>query len=50
MEAARGRLVTAGAKLDGDIDTTPSGDKLAFLRDPWGYTIQLVERRRRMID
>ena len=50
MEAARERLVTAGAKLDGDIDHRANGDKLAFLRDPWGYTIQLVERRQRMID
>ena len=50
MEATRQRLVAAGATLDGDIDTTPGGDRLAFLRDPWGYTIQLVERKQSMID
>ena len=50
MESTRQRLVAAGAALDGDVDVTPSGDKLAFLRDPWGYTIQLVQRQRKMID
>ncbi len=50
MEASQKDLVEAGAELDGDIETTPSGDKLAFLRDPWGYTIQLVQRVSKMID
>ncbi len=50
IEAARQRLVAAGATLDGDIDTTSGGDRLAFLRDPWGYTIQLVARKQSMID
>ena len=50
MEATRGRLVAAGAALDGDVRSTPAGDKLAFLRDPWGYTIQLVQRQQKMID
>ncbi len=50
MEAERQRLAAAGAELDGDVDTTPGGDKLAFLRDPWGYTIQLVQRVNPMLD
>ncbi len=50
MEATRQRLLAAGATLDGDIDETAAGDKLAFLRDPWGYAIQLVQRKTRMID
>ena len=50
MDATRQRLVAAGATLDGDIDDRANGDRLAFLRDPWGYTIQLVERVTRMID
>ena len=50
MEAARQRLVAAGGTLDGDIDTTPGGDKLAFVRDPWGYVVQLVKRQKTMID
>jgi len=50
IEAERQRLVAAGATLDGDIDHRANGDKLAFLRDPWGYAIQLVQRLERMID
>lgn len=50
MEAERQRLVAAGATLDGDIDHRDNGDKLAFLRDPWGHAIQLVQRLQSMID
>ncbi len=50
MEASRQRLVSVGATLDGEIDHRANGDKLAFLRDPWGYAIQLVQRVQRMID
>ena len=50
MDATRERLVAAGARLDGDIDHRANGDKLAFLRDPWGYPIQLVQRVTPMID
>ena len=50
MEAERQRLVAAGAELDGDIDHRANGDKLAFLRDPWGCAIQLVQRVNPMID
>ena len=50
MEAERQRLVAAGARLDGDIDQRANGDQLAFLRDPWGHAIQLVQRVNRMID
>ncbi len=50
MEAERRRLVAAGATLDGEIDHRANGDKLAFLRDPWGCAIQLVQRVQRMID
>ncbi len=50
MEATRRRLVAAGGKMDGDINQTPAGDRLAFVRDPWGYVIQLVQRQSPMID
>lgn len=50
MDAERSRLVEAGASLDGDIDERANGDRLAFLRDPWGNVIQLVQRRQSMID
>ncbi|MCY3781360.1 MAG: VOC family protein [Chloroflexi bacterium] len=50
MDATRQRLVAAGAALDGDVDNRANGDKLAFLRDPWGCAIQLVQRTTKMID
>lgn len=50
MDAAQRRLVTAGARLDGEIDERANGDRLAFLRDPWGNAIQLVQRMQPMID
>src|SRR5436309_3214435 len=36
------RLLAAGATRVGELAVTPAGDELAFLRDPWGLTIQLV--------
>ena len=50
MDATRERLLAAGATLDGDIDNRANGDRLAFLRDPWGAAIQLVQRVQPMID
>lgn len=44
IEAARARLAAAGATLDGETTTTPAGDQLAFVRDPWGVTLQLAKR------
>ncbi len=49
MAATRQRLVAAGGTLEGEVDRTPTGDKLAFVRDPWGYTIQLVQRVKPML-
>jgi len=47
--AERDRLVSAGGTADGDIATTPAGDKLCFVRDPWGMTLQLVMRNKPML-
>lgn len=44
MAAEHERLLNAGAESIGPIETTPAGDLLAFLRDPWGVTLQLVRR------
>ena len=44
IRAAHQRLVAAGASALGEISQNPSGDYLAFLRDPWGLTVQLVQR------
>lgn len=48
MNGIRQKLVDAGGTLDGDIDNTPVGDKLAFVRDPWGNAVQLVQRKNPM--
>ncbi|HEY4202730.1 MAG TPA: VOC family protein [Devosiaceae bacterium] len=37
-------LTAAGAVQVGVTNHTPRGDKLAFLRDPWGLTLQLAQR------
>ena len=44
VEAMRGKLLAAGATAVGEVTTTPAGDKLAMLRDPWGLAIQFVRR------
>ena len=38
------RLLAAGAKLAEDIVTTPSGDRILMLRDPWGLPLQFTVR------
>ncbi|MCZ7644533.1 MAG: VOC family protein [Planctomycetota bacterium] len=48
IEADRLRLIEAGAKPAGEIDTTPAGDRLCFVRDPWGVAVQLCQRKDRM--
>lgn len=47
IEAAAARLVAAGGTAVGEISTTPVGDRLGFIRDPWGFTVQLVKRAAR---
>ncbi len=49
MESERERLIQAGATPEGEINNTPAGDKLCFLRDPWQVTVQLVQRKTPMI-
>jgi catechol 2,3-dioxygenase-like lactoylglutathione lyase family enzyme len=44
IRGARDRLLVAGATVAKDIHTTPEGDEMAFLHDPWGVVIQLVKR------
>ena len=45
----RERLIAAGGRAEGDVTTTPAGDKLCFVRDPWGLTLQLVMRKQPML-
>ena len=44
IEGTHSRLVAAGASAEGEIVTTPEGDRYAMLRDPWGVPLQLVVR------
>jgi glyoxylase I family protein len=43
------RLMKAGAKLDSPLQTIPSGDQIAILRDPWSLPIQLARRQNPMV-
>jgi catechol 2,3-dioxygenase-like lactoylglutathione lyase family enzyme len=43
------RLIEAGATQHADIEHTPAGDELVFLRDPWGFPIQLAHRAKAMV-
>jgi uncharacterized glyoxalase superfamily protein PhnB len=47
-EAQRDRLFKAGATLHEDL-TTPAGDRLIMMRDPFGFAIQLCKRAKPMI-
>jgi|APGre2960657468_1045069.scaffolds.fasta_scaffold04755_5 glyoxylase I family protein len=49
MAATRQRLMAAGATAEGEVATNARGDQLAFLRDPWNITIQLVKRSKPLI-
>jgi catechol 2,3-dioxygenase-like lactoylglutathione lyase family enzyme len=40
----RSELLAAGATSASEINVTPAGDELTFLRDPWGLALQLVKR------
>jgi len=49
VDAARRRLLDAGATPDGDVTRAPDGDVIAVVRDPWGFAVQLAKRGRPMI-
>lgn len=46
IDAARERLVAAGATPVGEIAQNAAGDRFAMLRDPWGLALQLAQRVR----
>jgi hypothetical protein len=45
----RDRLVQAGARVVDNIATTPAGDEIMMLRDPWNIPIQFVKRAEPMM-
>jgi hypothetical protein len=47
--ADRDRLVKVGAQVASDLVTTPEGDQVVMLRDPWGIAVQLVKRSDPMV-
>ncbi|NUQ66583.1 MAG: VOC family protein [Pirellulales bacterium] len=49
VDAARQRLIEAGATPLGQPETIDTGDRLAMLRDPWGFPIQLCRRAEPMV-
>lgn len=49
IEAARERLLAAGATQATEMRVTPAGDKLLFLRDPWGVALQILTRTKPLI-
>ena len=54
LEGDRDALVAAGGKAEGgtpngSVIVLPSGDSTAFVRDPWGLTIQLIKRLKPLI-
>jgi catechol 2,3-dioxygenase-like lactoylglutathione lyase family enzyme len=49
LQADRDRLLAAGATLSEDCFTSPAGDELLMLRDPWGSGLQLARRAKPML-
>ena len=49
MSSTIARLLEAGATLASEASTTPAGDVLAMLRDPWGLPVQLCQRKNPMV-
>ena len=49
VEAAREKLIAAGATPEGDIWHREDGDVLAMHRDPWGMALQVLSRKEKML-
>jgi glyoxylase I family protein len=49
LAADRDRLAKAGARVVSDVTTTPAGDEIMMLRDPWNLPIQFVKRKEPML-
>ena len=49
VDAERERLLAAGAAAEGKPKDTPNGDRIAMLRDPWSFPVQLVHRAKPMV-
>ena len=49
VAATRDELLRAGCSVAEDVRTTPAGDTLCMMRDPFGFAIQLCKRATPMI-
>jgi glyoxylase I family protein len=49
VDGDRDRLIAAGATVADPKKTTPAGDTLCMLRDPWGCAVQLISRAQPMV-
>ena len=49
IEGEHRRLLGAWATAEGEIEKTPTGDRVAMLRDPWGFPLQLCKRAEAMV-
>ena len=47
--ATRDVLLKAGCTIAEDVRTTPAGDQLCMLRDPFGFAIQLCKRAKPLV-
>jgi catechol 2,3-dioxygenase-like lactoylglutathione lyase family enzyme len=46
--ATRTAMLQAGCTIAEDLRTSPAGDQLLMMRDPFGFAIQFVKRAKRM--
>jgi len=49
VKAITRKLIGAGATIAVEMNTTPAGDELIILRDPWGIPIQFLKRAKPML-
>lgn len=49
VDSVRARLINAGAMPVGEVISTPEGDRIAVVRDPWGLALQFVKRAKPML-
>ncbi len=49
VKAITKKLIGAGATIAVEMNTTPAGDELIILRDPWGVPIQFLKRAKPML-
>jgi catechol 2,3-dioxygenase-like lactoylglutathione lyase family enzyme len=49
VKSMRDSILAAGATLVEDVVTTPAGDQVLMMRDPWGLAMQFVKRKSPML-